>query len=48
MRAWKMHKLSLLSFVRFCPSKLGIYDRKIRRVIERIRGLAEQEGLAPE
>jgi len=24
--------------------KLGIYDRKIRRVIERIRGLAEQEG----
>jgi RNA polymerase sigma-70 factor, ECF subfamily len=26
--------------------KLGIYDRKIRRVIERVRGLAEQEGLA--
>jgi RNA polymerase sigma-70 factor (ECF subfamily) len=25
--------------------KLNIYDRKIRRVIERIRGLAEQEGL---
>jgi RNA polymerase sigma factor (sigma-70 family) len=25
--------------------KLGIYDRKIRRVIERIRCLAEQEGL---
>ncbi len=24
--------------------KLGIYDRKIRRVIERVRGLAEQEG----
>jgi len=29
-------------------TKLGIYDRKIRRVIERIRGLAEQEGLTPE
>jgi RNA polymerase sigma-70 factor (ECF subfamily) len=28
-------------------AKLGIYDRKIRRVIERIRGLAEQEGIAP-
>ncbi len=27
--------------------KLGIYDRKIRRVIERIRGLAEQEGWTP-
>lgn len=27
--------------------KLGIYDRKIRRVIERVRALAEQEGLAP-
>jgi RNA polymerase sigma-70 factor (ECF subfamily) len=27
--------------------KLNIYDRKIRRVIERIRGLAEQEGLVP-
>jgi RNA polymerase sigma-70 factor (ECF subfamily) len=27
--------------------KLGIYDRKIRRVIERVRGLAEQEGWAP-
>ena len=27
--------------------KLGIYDRKIRRVIERIRGIAEQEGLVP-
>ncbi len=26
-------------------AKLGIYDRKIRRTIERIRGLAEQEGL---
>jgi hypothetical protein len=25
--------------------KLGVYDRKIRRVFERIRGLAEQEGL---
>jgi RNA polymerase sigma-70 factor (ECF subfamily) len=24
--------------------KLGIYDRKIRRLIERVRGLAEQEG----
>ncbi len=29
-------------------TKLGIYDRKIRRVIERIRGLAEQEGLTPD
>jgi RNA polymerase sigma-70 factor (ECF subfamily) len=28
-------------------AKLGIYDRKIRRVIERVRGLAEQEGLTP-
>lgn len=28
--------------------KLGIYDRKIRRVIERVRALAEQEGLAPQ
>jgi RNA polymerase sigma-70 factor (ECF subfamily) len=28
-------------------SKLGIYDRKIRRIVERIRGLAEQEGIAP-
>ncbi len=28
-------------------AKLGIYDRKIRRVIERIRGLAEREGLTP-
>ncbi|MCI0456990.1 MAG: sigma-70 family RNA polymerase sigma factor [Gemmataceae bacterium] len=27
--------------------KLGIYDRKIRRVFERVRGLAEREGLAP-
>jgi RNA polymerase sigma-70 factor (ECF subfamily) len=27
--------------------KLNIYDRKIRRVVERIRGLAEQDGLAP-
>lgn len=27
--------------------KLDIYDRKIRRVIERIRGLAEQEGFSP-
>ena len=26
---------------------LGIYDRKIRRVLERIRGLAEQEGWSP-
>src|SRR5439155_26905581 len=24
--------------------KLGIYDRKIRRLFERVRGLAEQEG----
>jgi RNA polymerase sigma factor (sigma-70 family) len=29
-------------------AKLGIYDRKIRRVIERIRGLAEREGLSPD
>ncbi len=29
-------------------AKLGIYDRKIRRVIERVRGLAEQEGITPE
>jgi RNA polymerase sigma-70 factor (ECF subfamily) len=28
-------------------SELGIYDRKIRRVIERVRGLAEQAGLTP-
>jgi RNA polymerase sigma-70 factor, ECF subfamily len=28
-------------------AKLGTYDRKIRRVIERIRGLAEQEGIGP-
>jgi broad specificity phosphatase PhoE len=28
-------------------AKLGIYDRKIRRVIERVRALAEQEGLSP-
>jgi RNA polymerase sigma-70 factor (ECF subfamily) len=28
-------------------SQLGIYDRKIRRLFERIRGLAELEGLAP-
>ena len=27
--------------------KLDIYDRKIRRVVERIRGLAEKEGIAP-
>src|SRR5262249_1032216 len=27
--------------------KVGIYDRKIRRVIERVRTMAEQEGLAP-
>ena len=27
--------------------RLGIYERKIRRVIERIRGLAEQEGISP-
>ena len=26
--------------------KLGIYDRKIRRVIEHIRLIAEKEGLA--
>lgn len=28
-------------------AKLGIYDRKIRRIIERVRGLAEQAGLSP-
>jgi hypothetical protein len=28
--------------------KLGIYDRKIRRLIERVRGLAEQEGWSAE
>lgn len=28
-------------------AKLGIYDRKIRRIIERVRGLAEQEGFTP-
>jgi RNA polymerase sigma-70 factor (ECF subfamily) len=27
--------------------KLGIYDRKIRRVIEHVRCLAEEEGLGP-
>jgi RNA polymerase sigma-70 factor, ECF subfamily len=27
--------------------KLGIYDRKIRRCLEHIRGLAEQEGITP-
>lgn len=27
--------------------KLGISDRKIRRLMERVRGLAEQEGLSP-
>jgi RNA polymerase sigma-70 factor (ECF subfamily) len=27
--------------------KLGIYDRKIRRAIEHVRVLAEQEGLSP-
>lgn len=28
-------------------SKLGIYDRKIRRVIEHVRDIATKEGLAP-
>ena len=28
--------------------KLGIYDRKIRRYIEHVRALAEQEGLTPD
>jgi RNA polymerase sigma-70 factor (ECF subfamily) len=28
--------------------KLGIYDRKIRRVIEHVRALAEKEGLTPD
>jgi RNA polymerase sigma-70 factor, ECF subfamily len=27
--------------------ELGIYDRKIRRILERVRGLAEQEGWSP-
>jgi RNA polymerase sigma-70 factor (ECF subfamily) len=27
--------------------KLGLYDRKIRRVIEHVRAIAEKEGLAP-
>jgi RNA polymerase sigma-70 factor (ECF subfamily) len=27
--------------------RLNIYDRKIRRVLERVRGLAELEGLSP-
>jgi RNA polymerase sigma-70 factor (ECF subfamily) len=27
--------------------KLGTYDRKVRRTLERIRGLAEQEGIGP-
>lgn len=28
--------------------ELGTYDRQVRRVVERIRGLAEQEGWAPQ
>ncbi|MFL5246145.1 MAG: RNA polymerase sigma factor [Gemmataceae bacterium] len=28
-------------------AKLGIIDRRIRRIIERVRGLAEQEGFGP-
>jgi DNA-binding CsgD family transcriptional regulator len=28
-------------------SKLNITDRKIRRLMERIRGLAEREGFSP-
>jgi RNA polymerase sigma-70 factor (ECF subfamily) len=28
-------------------NKLGIYDRKIRRVIEHVRDIAEKEGLTP-
>ena len=28
--------------------ELNTYDRKIRRVLERIRGLAESEGLSPD
>ncbi len=28
-------------------ARLGTYDRKVRRVLERIRGLAEQEGWTP-
>jgi RNA polymerase sigma-70 factor (ECF subfamily) len=28
-------------------AKLGIYDRKIRRAVERVRALAEQEGFSP-
>ncbi len=27
--------------------KLGTYDRRIRRIMERVRGLAEQEGMTP-
>ena len=27
--------------------KLNIYDRKIRRVIEHVRSIAEKEGLTP-
>ena len=27
--------------------KLGIYDRRIRRAMEKVRSLAEQEGLSP-
>ena len=29
-------------------ARLGIYDRKIRRAIERVRALAKQEGFSPE
>ena len=28
-------------------AQLGVSDRKVRRVIERVRGLAEQAGLFP-
>ena len=28
-------------------AKLGLYDRKIRRALERVRALAEQEGFRP-
>ena len=29
-------------------AKLNTYDRKVRRVLDRLRGLAEQEGLSSE
>jgi RNA polymerase sigma-70 factor, ECF subfamily len=29
-------------------NKLGVYDRKIRRVVEHVRAVAEKEGLSPD